>query len=121
MTESLCDEVKFTAQWEEAQSEEFSAPSLGDEEELKSQCTSPRRFVFRNFMGKNPETESPWETEDVLVSLLTKDIPTWLQPNTILYAIIKSFFSMVTETADFECLMSVFLFTGHKVDPGKNT
>ena len=85
LKEFFCDEVKFTAQWEEGQGEEFSAPSLGDEEELKSQCTSYRRFVFRNFMGKNPEKELPWGTKDVLVSLLTKEIPTWLQPNTILY------------------------------------
>ena len=94
LKEFFCDEVKFTAHWEEAQGEEFSAPSLGDEEELKSQCTSYRRFVFRNFMEKNPETESPWRTKDVLVSLLTKNIPTWLQPNTILYHIINSFFKI---------------------------
>ena len=66
-------------------------------------------------MGKNPETESPWETKDVLVSLLTNDIPTWLQPNTVLYCIIKSFFSMVTETADIERLMSVFCLQDTKL------
>ena len=40
LKEFFCDKVKFTAQWEEAQGEEFSAQSLGGEEELKSQFTS---------------------------------------------------------------------------------
>ena len=51
LKEFFCDEIKFTAQWEEAQGEEFSAPTSGDEEELKSQCTSHR----------NSSLEISWE------------------------------------------------------------
>ena len=35
-------------------------------------------------MGKDPQTESPWGMKDVPGDLVTKDIPTWLQPSTIL-------------------------------------
>ena len=115
LSEFFCKQVKFTAQWEEARGEEFCTPALGEVKDLKSQCTSFRRFVFRNFMGKNPQTDSPWATKDVLVSLLTKDSPSWLKPNTILYCIMMSFFSMVTETADIERLMSIFCLQDTKL------
>ena len=115
LSEFFGKQVKFTAQWAEACGEEFSTPASGKVKDHKSQCTSFRRFVFPNFMGKNPRTGSPRATKDVLVSLLTKDSPSWLKPNTILYRIMIPFFSMVTETPDIEHLMSIFCLQDTKL------
>ena len=61
LKEFFCDEVKFTAQWDEAQGEEFSAPSLGDEEKLKSEDSATEdssfeiswaRILKQNRLGK---------------------------------------------------------------------
>ena len=50
----------------------------------------------------------PWATKDVLTDLLTEVKQHWMQPCTTLHRIIRSFFAILTDTADIERLMSVF-------------
>jgi hypothetical protein len=102
----FCKEVTFTATYPEDKGKVFVADPVGEEEELRRQVKLYCREVSRHFMGVNPDTQEVWTTKEMLVSMLCTETPVWLPRKSILHRIMKSYMSLMFESADNERIMS---------------
>ena len=52
----FCEEVEFTAKYEETKGHSFIADPIGSKDNLIQQFNQYKRYAFRNFMGKNQDS-----------------------------------------------------------------
>lgn len=102
----FCKEVTFTATYPEDKGKVFVAAPLGEEEELRKQVKLYCREVSRHYMGVNPDTHEVWTTKEMLVNMLCVETPVWLPRKSILHRIMRSYMSLMFESADNERIMS---------------
>ena len=75
LAEFYCKNIDFNAKFPEAKNQTFTAEAYGSQDVLEEECLRFKRYVFRNFLGKNVETGVEWTTKDVLLKMLSSDNP----------------------------------------------
>ena len=80
----FCEEVEFTAEYEEEKGNTFITDPIGSKDNLIQQFNQYNRYVSRNNMGKNQDSGEYWTTKLIILDLLSrkdKIITDWLTPN----------------------------------------
>ena len=96
--------MEFPAEYEKAKSNTFIADPIGSKGNLTQQFNQYKRYIFRNYMGKNQDTGEYWTTKQIILDLLLhkdKLITDWLTLNSELCYIMKAFLDQVTESSVF--------------------
>ena len=119
-----CEEQSFVATYPEDKGEVFTSEPIGEEVEFLRGCRYYKRFVWRNFMGKNPKTDKPWKTDEVLLKLLASDdeeITSWLPRGSVLRYVMTCCLVQVMSSADVERVMSSFDLYDNKLHTHTHT
>ena len=110
LADYYCEEVSFTATYPEAMGKVFTAVPLGDRSTFERHCRYYKRYLWRNFMGKNSQGEN-WKTGQVLLRILSSqddDVLSWLPKDSVLRHSMKSCLIQVVSSSDVERVMSTF-------------
>ena len=109
LADYYCEEASFLANYPEDKGMLFTSPGIGSREHFSRDCRYYKRYVWRNFMDKNPKTGKPWRTDEALLKILSstdEDVKLWLGPQ--LRYIMSCCLVQVMSSADVERVMSTF-------------
>ena len=87
------EEICFTAQYPEVKGKLFTAQPYGSRDTFLEHYLKMKRYIFRNFFGKNKNAGKYWSTKDVPLEMLSSDDPAvldFLQKNGVLRQVLKA-------------------------------
>ena len=112
-----CEPKSFVATYPEDKGKVFTCDAIGSRYQFERDCRFYKRYLYRNFMDKNPGTGKPWKTSEVLLKLLSsnsEEVWSWLGPE--LRYIMSSCLVQVMSSADVERVMSTFNLYDNKLN-----
>ena len=62
----FCKEVEFTTEYVEAKGKTFIADPIGSNDNIIQQFNQYKRYIFRNYMGKNQDSWEYWITKQIM-------------------------------------------------------
>ena len=112
LVDCFTNPISFTAKWKsppEETNKTYTAEALCDEDELTQQITDYCLYVHRNFMDKNPKTQKPFTTQEVLLTMISENHPI-VEQKTSFRVVVDYYLTQMITSASVERLMSSFAY-----------